>query len=238
MGVKAAAIRRREVLIDPVSLLTFELRLCQHAARVKAAGSHWRWPAWPVHPEPHVDAVRNALAVSEDQRGSAVGLRLTHADEGLFAVGPNPDLRQVDVAIGDQHECQVLPRRRQGGGGYCRDLHAQPLCLSNAVVNQASGDGPGATGSGRSLPNVPSIVSCRLPMFELSGPWGNACAVVARFLAGNARELGSAAAAPRRSCGYPARLRTMRDHPPRNLAVASGPMLARVRPQNSSGTTL
>ena len=74
-----------------------------------------------IHPEAHVDAVRNALAVGDHQRRPVVGLRLAEGLQGLLWVGAHGDLRDVDVSVGDRLQREVLLRHRLACGGELGD---------------------------------------------------------------------------------------------------------------------
>ena len=52
--------------------------------------------------------MRDALAVGEDQRRSLVGLGLAEGVQRLLRVGAHGDLRDVDIAIGDRLESEIL----------------------------------------------------------------------------------------------------------------------------------
>ena len=65
-----------------------------------------------LHAVAHVDAVRDALRVRQDQGRSRVRLGLAHGHERLLVVRPHGDLGDVDAAVVDGHQRQVLAWRR------------------------------------------------------------------------------------------------------------------------------
>ena len=74
-----------------------------------------------AHAELHVDAVGDAVAIGEDQRGPRIGLRLAERQQGLLRIGAHRHLRHVDVAIGDRLQGQILARGPLAGGGEFGD---------------------------------------------------------------------------------------------------------------------
>ena len=73
-----------------------------------------------LHAVAHVGAVGDALRVRQDQGRSGVGLRLAHGHERLLVVRPHGDLGDVDAAVGDGHQRQVLARDRLARRGEFR----------------------------------------------------------------------------------------------------------------------
>src|SRR5208282_571129 len=69
-----------------------------------------------LHAEAHVDAVGDALAIGQDQGCSYVSFRLAERVQRLLRVGAHGDLRNVDIAIGDRLESEVLARDALAGG--------------------------------------------------------------------------------------------------------------------------
>ena len=63
-----------------------------------------------LHAETHVDAVSDALAIGEDQRGTVIGLRLPKRIQRLLRIGAHRDLGHIDVAIGDGLQGEILAR--------------------------------------------------------------------------------------------------------------------------------
>ena len=70
-----------------------------------------------IHPLTHFDAVRNALAVGDYQRRAVVRLRFAECLQRLLRVGTHRDLGDVDVAVGDRLESEILQRHRLTGSG-------------------------------------------------------------------------------------------------------------------------
>src|SRR3990172_940892 len=68
----------------------------------------------------HVIAVRDALAVRDDQGRSRVCLRLLERLHRLDILGAEGDARHVDVAVAHRQEAQVLLRARLAGDGELR----------------------------------------------------------------------------------------------------------------------
>ena len=74
-----------------------------------------------LHAVAQVEAVRDAVAVGEDQRGSRIGLRFAECEQRVLRVGAHRHLRDVDVAVGDRLQRQVLARHALAGGGELGD---------------------------------------------------------------------------------------------------------------------
>jgi F-type H+-transporting ATPase subunit epsilon len=68
-----------------------------------------------LHAEAHVDAVRDAVAVGEDQRRPGPGLGLAERLQRLLRIGAHRHLGDIDVAIGDRLQRQVLARGALAG---------------------------------------------------------------------------------------------------------------------------
>src|SRR3984957_19045929 len=97
--------------------------------RIVAGGTKYRviTDQWPmscgdravllIHPETHIDAARNALAVADHQRRAIVSLRLAEGLQSLLRVGTHGDLRDVDVSVSDRLQREILLRHRLAGGG-------------------------------------------------------------------------------------------------------------------------
>ena len=62
----------------------------------------------------------DTLGVGEDQRGALVGLGFAKSVERLLRVGAHGDLRNINVAVGDRLEREVLARDALAGGGELR----------------------------------------------------------------------------------------------------------------------
>ena len=77
-------------------------------------------PILLVEPLAHVDAVRDAVAVGDDQRGPVVGLRLAEGRQRLLRIGAHGDARDVDAAVGDRLEGDVLLLHGLAGGRELR----------------------------------------------------------------------------------------------------------------------
>ncbi len=56
----------------------------------------------------HVDPVRNARAVREDERRPVVGLGLAECEERLLRIRPQRDARDIDIPVRDRLERDVL----------------------------------------------------------------------------------------------------------------------------------
>ena len=69
----------------------------------------------------HVDAVRDAVAVGEDQRRAVVGLGLAEGGQGLLGIGTHRDARDVDAAVRDRLEREVLLGDGLAGRGELGD---------------------------------------------------------------------------------------------------------------------
>ncbi len=70
-----------------------------------------------AHRRGHVDAVGDAGAVGDDQRGAAVRLRLAEGLERLERIGAHGHGGHVDVAVVDGHHAQVLLAHGLAAGG-------------------------------------------------------------------------------------------------------------------------
>src|SRR6516165_9394802 len=63
-----------------------------------------------LHAEPHVDAMSNAMTVGKDERRPIISLRFAKRLQCLLRVGSHGDLRNIDVAIGNGLQRQILAR--------------------------------------------------------------------------------------------------------------------------------
>ena len=73
-----------------------------------------------LHTVAQIEAVRDAVAVSEDQRWAAIGLRLPEREQGLLRIRAHRHLGDVDVSVSDRLQRQVLARDALAGRGeFC-----------------------------------------------------------------------------------------------------------------------
>ncbi len=63
----------------------------------------------------HVDAVGDAVAVGQNQRGAAISLGLPEGQQSLLRVGPQRDAGHIDVAVGNRLQGQILLAHRLAG---------------------------------------------------------------------------------------------------------------------------
>ena len=101
--------------------------------RIAAFGADHRVVAeqWPVaardglvlllEPVAHLDPVRDAVAVGDQQGRPVVRLGLAERAQRLLGIGAHRDARDVHVGVGDRLQRQILRRHRLAGGGELRD---------------------------------------------------------------------------------------------------------------------
>ena len=102
------------------------------AERILADGAHHRVEAEQrpisagrrqvllLHAEAHIDAVRDAVAVGKNQRWPGIRLGLAKRLQRVLRIGTHRHLGDIDVAIGDRLQREVLARRPLARGGELR----------------------------------------------------------------------------------------------------------------------
>ena len=78
-----------------------------------------------AHTGVEVDAVRNAMAVGDNQGRSGIGLSLDERLERVFVFVTHGDAGNVNVAIGHRDETKILLAHRLAAGGELRHRAAR-----------------------------------------------------------------------------------------------------------------
>ena len=73
----------------------------------------------------HVDAVRDAMAVGDDQGRPGVGLGLEECLQGMLVLRAHRDAGDIDVAISHRHETEILLRAALAAGSEFRHRAAR-----------------------------------------------------------------------------------------------------------------
>src|SRR5579884_1459883 len=83
----------------------------------------------------HIDAMRDTVAVGDDERGAIIRLGIDEGAQGLLIVGSHRHARDVDVTIGHRQHAQVFlgqglaARREFGDGPARRRFRGLPSCV-------------------------------------------------------------------------------------------------------------
>ena len=78
-----------------------------------------------LHGSRHVDAVRDAMAVGDNERRTVVGFGLEEGFERMLVLCAHRDAGHVDVAVSHRHQAKVLLRRGLAARGELRDRTAR-----------------------------------------------------------------------------------------------------------------
>ena len=78
-----------------------------------------------LHPGRHVDAVRDAMAVSNDEGRAIERFGLQKRFQGVLILCPHRDRRDVDVSVGHRHQSEIFLRAAFSAGGELRHCGAR-----------------------------------------------------------------------------------------------------------------